>query len=171
VSKGRKIYRERLIGRYRAKGTKFTWKGTAKVRGRRTTDGYYFARVRRPGNRAVSRLVLERRRGRWHNRPDFQLRGTCGSLALAKFERPVFGGTRKLPLRFSYRLEKAARVTATVWKGKQRIRTFKAARKPAGKTVRLRVGLEGLRKGSYRVTLQVRRGKSRVVASLVSRRL
>jgi hypothetical protein len=170
VSTGRRIYRERLVGRFHTKRARFDWNGRSNQRSRHTTNGFYFARVTRPGS-AISRLVLERRNGKWRNRPDFYLRGTCGVLTFAKFERPVFGGTRKLPLRYGYRVGKASTVRAQIWKGKKLIKTFKPRKAKANHTYRLRHGLKGLGKGPYQLTLRVTRGKQRVVATLVSRRI
>jgi hypothetical protein len=171
VSTGRRIYRERLIGRFRNRTGRLNWNGRSNQRGRHTTNGYYFARVTRPGSKVVSRLVLQRSKGRWHRRPDFYLRGTCGVLNFAKFERPVFGGTRRFPLRFSYQVGKASVVRAQLWKGKKLIKSFPARKAAGGRTYRLHRGLKGLKKGPYQVTLRVTRGKQRVVATLVSRRI
>ena len=109
--------------------------------------------------------------GPGETQPDFQLRSTCGVLRLAKFERPVFGGRQGYPLRYGYRLGKAARVGITVWKGKRTIRTYETRRRAAGKTWRIRLDDAVGRRGRYRVTLDVRRGRSHVVATVVSRRL
>ena len=170
VSTGRRIYRERLVGRFRNKSGRLNWNGRSNQPGRRTTDGFYFARVTRRGS-PIARLVLQRKGGRWLPRPDFYLRGTCGVLTFAKFERPVFGGTGSFPLRFSYRVGKAATVRAQIWKGKKLVKTLKPVKAKANRTYRLRRGLEGLTKGAYQVTLRVTRGKQKVAATLVSRRI
>ncbi|MCW2968374.1 MAG: hypothetical protein JWM71_2146 [Solirubrobacteraceae bacterium] len=174
VSTGRKIYRERLIARFRRKGS-FTWGGKANHGHRKVTDGFYFARVEGAGgvgpNHAVSRVVLQRAHGKFSVRPDFYLRGSCGVLSYAKYERPVFGGARRFPLRFSYRLSHKAKVSVAVYRGKKLVHSFGTHTRSSGHVYRLKLGLKHLVPGAYTMVTRVSYGRQRVVARLVSRRL
>jgi hypothetical protein len=170
VSSGRRIFRERLVGRFRAGRGSFTWNGRANRPGRRVTDGFYFVRARIPGI-GVSRLVLARRHGRFRRQPDFFLTGTCGVLAFAKLQRPVFGGAQRYPLRLSYRVGKAAKVRLVIRRGNEVVRTFGTHRRRANRTYRAKLGLRGLPKGLYSATLRVTRGKRTVVTTLAARRI
>ena len=175
VSTGRHVYRERLIARFRRRAGSFTWNGKANRAGRTATDGFYFVRVQGPtgvGPKAiVSRLVLQRSHGRFSERPDFYLRGTCGVLTFAKFERPVFGGTRRFPLRFSYQVGHQATVTLSVFRGRRLVHSFGRHVRRANRTYRVSLGLKRLPKGQYTILEQVTRGRQKVVVQLVSRRI
>jgi hypothetical protein len=175
VSTGRHIYRERLIARLLHRSGPFTWNGRANHGGRRATDGFYFARVQGPGGsgpgRIIARVVLQRSHGRWSVRPDFYLRGTCGVLTFAKFERPVFGGARKLPPRFSYQVGHKATVALALYRGTRLVHSFGRHVRQANRTYRVKLGLKGLHSGQYKMLEQVTRGKEKVVIQLISRRI
>src|SRR5206468_1991387 len=87
VSHGRRIFRERLVARYRHVSGPFTWKGVGHSRGRKVTDGFYFARIEGPGgsgpDHALARVVLQRSHGRWSLHRNYYLTGTCGVLTFA----------------------------------------------------------------------------------------
>ncbi|MCW2989737.1 MAG: hypothetical protein JWM73_331, partial [Solirubrobacterales bacterium] len=171
VSQGRRIFRERLIARFTGRKGPFTWNGKATNKGRKVTDGYYFARVRGAGGSYLARLVLERHKGRWAPRQDFYLRGTCGPLVSAKYQRPVFGGRQVYPLRFSYRLKSAAKVRLVIRHGKKVVRSYRTHARKGGRTYRVRIPAKGLGKGLYVATLRVGSGKGTVTTSFVSRRI
>ena len=86
---GRRILGNRRIAHFTGRRRAFRWGG----RGAR--GGQLFARLRTvaPGGRAdVRRVALVRRGGRFHRRPAFYRRASCGAIASFKLERPVFGG-------------------------------------------------------------------------------
>jgi hypothetical protein len=168
VAHGRRVYREQLIARFRHKSGSFTWNGRATIRHRKATDGYYFARVKAPGE-PISRVVLQRAHGRWKVRPDFFLRGTCGVLTFAKIERPVFGGVRRFPLRYAYRTGRSANVAVSVFRGKRLVHRFKTRRTVKGHTYRIALGPRHLKKGDYHVVTQVTSASQRIAVILVSR--
>lgn len=156
MTSGGRVLRERRV----ARGTRLP----------RLADGDYFARftMRRDGKRFdVRRLTLRVRGGRAVQRPDHHRRDSCGLLRSFKLERPVFGGTNRVPLRLAYKLSSAARVEVIVRRGGKVVRRFAARRAPAGRTVRLTLPLRGLRTGDHRVTLEA----GGITATLVSRNI
>jgi hypothetical protein len=179
VAQGRKmLFPERLVARYAKRSGSFTWGGKANRRGRKITNGYYFARVQGPGgsgrSKQIARIALQRSHGRWRVLRDFHLRATCGVVRSARIERPVFGGRQKYPLRFVYRLSASARVSIIVRRGNKLIKSFGVHTRKGKHTYK--VTLRGrdaarlkLKKGNYTVTAGVRRGNQRVVINLVSR--
>ncbi|MFL5843727.1 MAG: hypothetical protein ACJ762_03470 [Solirubrobacteraceae bacterium] len=171
VSKGRRIFRERLIARFTGRKAPFTWNGKATNKSRKVTDGYYFARVKGPSGAYLARLVLERRKGKWHPRQDFYLRGSCGPLVSAKYQRPVFGGRQVYPLRFSYRLKSAARVRLVFRRGNKVVRSYGTHGRKGNHTYRIRIKAKSLPKGLYVATLRVGSGKGTVTTSFASRRI
>jgi hypothetical protein len=174
VSQGRRVLRERLIARFRKRSRSFTWNGRANVRGRRARDGHYFVRYRMriAGRHAeFRRVVLVRRNGRYHRRPDYYRRATCDPLVSYKLRRPVFGGTARTRLGISARLSRAATVRVSVLRGKKVVRRYKARRLRAGRTHRLRFAAASRPRGDYRVRIVVRRGARTIRAALVSRKI
>jgi hypothetical protein len=126
----------------------------------------------RTGKRSETRrLVLVRRDGRFHRRPDFYRRATCDLLPSYKLERAAFGGVQLTPLRIAFRVGARARARVTVVRGKKVVKRFKAHRYRAHRTHRLKLRSAKLRRGDYKVRITVGRGKGRVRATLVSRRL
>jgi len=83
----------------------------------------------------------------------------------------VFGGKSKRSLRIGYRLASAGTTTIVVKRGKKTVKRFKATKASAKKTYVQRVGLKGLKRGDYTVTLTLVRGKAKTTARLVARRL
>ena len=88
-----------------------------------------------------------------------------------KLERPVFGGRRNRALGITFRVDREARVFAEVLRGRRVVRRFVPTTRRAGVTHRLRLASEGIGRGDVRVRLTVTAGRSRVVATLTSRRL
>ena len=167
VSVGRRIVGNRRVVRFASRTGAFSWSG----RGRRVGDGIYFARFRARGAE-TTRVALRRRGGRFTGRPRFETRTGCGAIRAFKLERPVFGGRTNRALKLSYRLNRAARVTVTVTRGSRTIRSFRTTSDRAGRTYRLRLPAERLRRGDYRVNLSVRPSSGRTAtAGLISARL
>jgi hypothetical protein len=175
VSKGRRIFRERLVARFKKRSGPFTWSGRSNRRGRKVTDGYYFMRVRGPGgfgpSKALARVVLERKHGRWRVRRDYYLTGSCGVLRFAKLERPVFGGRQRYPLRFTFALGKPATISIVVHRGKKLVKSFGVHPRKGRRAYHVTLPLRKLKKGNYTLTAGVRRGRQRIVVNLVSRRI
>ena len=168
VSKGRRIIRERRVASFPNASRDLVW------RARGAGAGTYFARFRmlKDGKAYdTRRLVLERRGGRFVNRPSHYRRDSCGLLGKFKLERPVFGGTGDAPLVAAYRLTVPAQVTVTVSRGGKVVKRFKTASQPANTTLRVRLASKGLKRGDYTVRLHVARGEDLVAAKLVARRL
>ena len=118
-SRGRRVTGERLVARFTNKSRSFTWKGRGN-RGRRLTDGIYFARYQvrfaKRRLRDFRRITLRREGGRWSKRPQFYKAASCGLLSSYKLTRPVFGGTGRRSLGIAYRLSRPGRVTVEVFK-------------------------------------------------------
>jgi hypothetical protein len=159
-SQGRRVLRERRVAHFtRAR----TWKGKG------AGDGYYLVRFR--AGRDFKRIVLRRSHGRWARRPDFYGRLGCSTLRSFKLLRPVFGGTTHRALGISVQLNAPARVQVTVKRGSRVVKRYPAVQQPAGRTLRRTLSSRGLAVGDYRVTIDVRRGRERIVETLTSRRL
>jgi hypothetical protein len=168
VSKGRRVVREHRVARFADIGTAYAWNPRA------LPDGVYFVRfsMLSQGERIdVQRVVLSRRGGRFRSAPLHHRRASCGLLRQFKLERPVFGGTRRTPLRIAYRLFFPARGGVTVLRGRRVVRRFRTLEQSTGRTYRLRVPARGLKRGVYSVRLVAANGSRRVVATLRSRRL
>ncbi len=167
VSEGRRILGNRRVARFAGRPSAFTWSG----RGRRLGDGVYFARFRAAGAE-TRRIALRRRAGRFSRRPDFETRNGCAAIRAFKLERPVFGGRTNRALGISYRLNRAARVTVTVTRGGRTVRRFRTTSDRAGRTYRLRLAAERLRRGDHQVRLSVRpAGAAAASARLTAARL
>ncbi|MDP9384723.1 MAG: hypothetical protein M3P50_05755, partial [Actinomycetota bacterium] len=151
VSQGSRILGNRRVARFAGRRSAFSWSG----RSRRVGDGLYFARFR-AGGAETRRVALRRRAGRFSRRPDFEIRNRCGAIRAFKLERPVFGGRTNRPLGISYRLNRAARVTVTVTRAGRTVRRFRTTTDRAGRTYRLRLAAERLRRGDHQVLLSVR---------------
>ncbi|HEV2814970.1 MAG TPA: prolyl oligopeptidase family serine peptidase [Solirubrobacteraceae bacterium] len=170
-SRGRRVIGELRVARFAGRRGSFRWDG----RGRKVGDGVYIVRFTkrlRGGRVDVRRVVLERRRGKWRRLPDYYRRVSCGRLSSFKLTRPVFGGTTRRPLGIAFRVSTRSRVGVRVLRGKKVVKRFRATTRAARRTHRLRLVPRGLRRGTYRVVLDVRpqRGK-RLRATLTSRRL
>jgi hypothetical protein len=174
ASRGRTVLPNRLIARYRNIGQRLTWSGKATVKGRRASDGLYFARVRMRGPNSridTRRITLRRSHGRWSTRPDFYGRESCGLLRSFKLHSPAFGGRRGTALGVAYRVATRTRVSVVVLRGKRVVRRFKTATRRGETTYRLRLPARRLRAGDYRVRVTAGTGKRTVTRTLVARRL
>jgi photosystem II stability/assembly factor-like uncharacterized protein len=160
VAKGRHVIAEHRVAHFTRRSRGFTWRA-------RVPDGYYFARFRLAND--TQRLALRRRHGRWSRRPDYYGRLGCSVVRQFKLLRPVFGGTRNAPLGISVALTAPARVAVTVRRAGKVVKRYRAANVRASRRYTLRP--QGLRRGDYRVTIDVRRGSAHVVRTLTSRRL
>ncbi len=175
VSDGRRVVRERLVARFQDRTAPVEWDGRATRGGalRRVGDGYYvvrFSMVRGGQLLDVRRVVLRRTAGRFSRRADHHRRASCDLVRGFKLERPVFGGLRSAPLRISYRLAAAAKVTITVSRGSTVVRRL-TARAAAGRTHRLQLRSRGLRRGDHRVRLRAEGSGTPVEVTLGARRL
>lgn len=173
-SVGRRVIGERLVARYADRARGFTWNGRANRKGRRVTDGYYFARytiAQSGGGRDVRRVTLRRVGGRWSRRAAFHRPDSCATVRSFKLTRPVFGGRTSRPLGISYRLASGARVGVEVRRGATVVKRFGSAARGANRTYRLTLGAKGLRTGDYTVRMTVRSGSRTLVYKLTSRRL
>src|SRR3954447_24203973 len=86
VSTGRRVLAQRLVKRFRKVTGSFSWSGRTGSRGR-LRDGYYFARFSEAfggGRVDVRRVTLQRVGGRFHLRPSFYRRASCGLLTSYK---------------------------------------------------------------------------------------
>lgn len=174
TSHGRHVIHERAVARFSGRSSSFTWNGHATRRGRRVTDGYYFARYRLayPGGPDIRRVTLRRIHGHFEVRPAFYRRATCGTIRAFKLGRPAFGGAGNHPLGVAFRLSVAGRAAITVLRGHRVVKRYPSARRIAHRTYRLRFGAGGRPRGDYRFRLSVTAaGGHTVTASLTSRRI
>jgi hypothetical protein len=172
VSKGRRVLREHLVGRFTSRRA-INWNGK-KVAHFAPTDGYYFARfrVKAPtGFFEFKRVALKRKNGHWTKQRQFFRTAGCGLVRQYKLSRMVFGGSNGRRLGASVLLARSTRVVVTMSHGKKTVARKTLKRAPAGKVVRLKFPKKGLKKGLYRVTIVAGRGKSAVRAKLYSRRI
>ncbi len=158
---------DRVVARFRARRTSFTWNGRSNLRGRRVRNGYLFVRFRAPGE--SKRIALRRARGRFAVRPAFYRPALCRILASAKLLRPVFGGRSNRALSASFRLTREARVSVVVTRGRRVVRRVRARTYPAGRTFRLRVASRV--RGDHRVRFVATAGGATQRVTLVARRL
>lgn len=169
VSDGRRVLGERRVASFARRSGSFRW-----ARGR-LAPGVYVARfVMKDGSRTVDtrHVVFERTRtGRVRTRPSHRRAETCGLLRSAKIDRPVFGGPGRAPLRLSYRTTKDAEVTVTVLRGGKVVRTVRAARATAGRTVRVALPASAIGRGDVRVRVRAVSGDDQAVVTLGARRL
>lgn len=167
VSDGRRILGNRRVARFTGRGGPFAWNG----RGRGGGDGYHFVRFRARGAE-TRRIALRRRGGRFSRRRDFETRNGCGAIRAFKLERPAFGGRTNRALGISYRLNRPARVTVTVTRDGRMVRRFRTTTDRAGRTYRLRLASERLRRGDHVVRILVRPAGARATtARLTAARL
>jgi hypothetical protein len=172
--RGRRVIGERLVARFRNRARSFNWSGRANRRGRRVRDGFYVVRfrIRDARGRIQSRRVAVRRlRGRFRRRPGIERGAECRLLRTFRLERPVFGGRRNRAVGVSFRLSAAARVDVRLMRRGRTVRRLMAGQRAGNRTHRLRVASERRRRGDYRIRIEVRRGRERVAATIVARRL
>jgi choice-of-anchor B domain-containing protein len=172
-SSGRRIVGERLVARFAGRADDVRWNGRANRRGRRVTDGYYFARyrMRTPQGVDTRRVALRRINGRWSRRADFHRRASCDLLRSFKVERPVFGGRTNRALHLAFQADRDARAQVTVLRGSRVVRRFAARNVRGRRTVRLRLGAARLPRGSYRVRISLTRAGETVTSMLAAQRL
>jgi len=168
-SRGRLVIGERLVARLRFRGRTATWSGRSRRRGVRATDGIYAVRVRL--GRREGRSAVRRARGRFRTRPDYASSPGCGVVRRFKLERPVFGGTRNRALGIAFRLDRDARASVVVLRGRRVLRTYRERSVRARRLTRLRLGSEWVPRGDVRVVLRVRTAAGTVEQALVARRL
>ena len=166
ASVGRRVVKNKRVARFTGRRRSFTWSG----RGAR--DGFLFARFRvkvAKGVTDVRRVTLRRSGGRFKLGRAFYRRVSCGLLTEYKLSSPVF--SRRSPARIAFRLASPARVGVEVRRGGKVVKRFKAKRRAAHRTIRLRLRARSLVHGAYRVRLTARRGGRTVRATLSTRRL
>ena len=170
---GGRVLPPRPVARFSGMRSTITWNGKPNVRGRKVTDGYYFARfgLKLGALGDVRRVALSRRGGRWHVRRAFDYHSACRVLQLAKLSGPTFGGTKLRPMGISFRLAlPAGSANVVVKRGKRTIK--RVTYKSAGTTLhRLKLPAKPLRKGDYRVTITAKIGKRKQVLTLLTRRI
>jgi Zinc carboxypeptidase len=162
------------VARFKNQTRGLTWNGKPTVKGQKVRDGIYVVRYtipKRKGKSEVRQVVLERKKGKWKRRPDFERRPSCDAISGYTLFRPVFGGKTRRSLRISYRLARASTATVVVKRGKKTIKRFKANKASAKKTYILKLASSKLGRGDYTVTLTVLRGKAKTTSKLTARRL
>ena len=123
------------------------------------------------GRTDVRRTSLKRSGRRFRTRRAFYRRASCGLLNSYKLSSSAFGGRTARPLGIAFQVEQAARVQVEVRRRGRVVRRFKAKRRKANRTHRLKLPAADLRRGDHRVRLTAKRGSRTVVAVLVARRL
>jgi hypothetical protein len=159
---------ERRVRRFARRTRSFSWNG----RGAR--DGVYFVRfttTNARGGKDERRVALVRRRGRWSVRPVFYRREPCGLVESARLTRPVFGGSRRTPLRISFRLNQSARVAIEARRGSRVVARLPTRNYVAGRTIRLRIDARDVPRGEVTVTLRATRTGRTATHTLTARRL
>ena len=137
----------RRIARYRARS------GTRRLP-RRAGNGLYVVRFRA---RDEERRIAVRRSGRrWRVLRSFDRTSTCGALRRFKLEQPAFGGRSNRALGIAFRLAETADVVLRISRGGRTVRVVRSNARAAGRTHRLRLASERLRRGTYRFELVVR---------------
>jgi hypothetical protein len=172
VSQGRRVLRERLIGRFTGRKA-ITWNGTKRTQWK-ATNGYYFARFRTKsptGFTEYKRVALRRKKGVWSRQRPFFGTETCALLRQFKLARMVFGGSNHTKLGVSYLVKRRVPVTVTVRRGKKVVAKFSSKRSRAGKIVHRTLKPKGLSRGLYQVRIVAGKGKSAQRATLWSRKL
>ncbi len=138
-------------------------------------DGVYFARfsVKGPRTRVDRRrLTFAVRNGVITKRPAHYRPDSCGLLASAKLENPVFGGLTRQPLRIAFLTSKKSDVSVQVVKAGKVVKRFTLTGVARLKSRRLSVPAASLKaKGDYTVRITAVSGSTRATAALVSRRL
>jgi len=77
----------------------------------------------------------------------------------------------RTPLRASYLLTSNARVTVTLVRGKRTVRRVRTRTRKAGRAYPVRVSVRALRRGTYKLRVVARQGKSRATSTVTVRRL
>src|SRR3954452_2447355 len=160
------------VARFANREIAFTWNGRD-ARGRRLASGWYAAKLsaRAAGRTDVRKVALRVSKGRVKVARGFANTPTCGLVRSFAASWPVFGGSRRVPLRASYRLGAATRVSVTLLRGKHAVRRMKTRSRKAGHAYALRFSTRGLRRGTYRLRLVAGKGRGRVARTITVRRL
>ena len=169
VSKGRRVLKGKRVALFKNRTKSFSWKG-----GRKLADGWYFVRFRTKVGRTrdFRRHVIQVRRGRVIKRASHYGKAFCGLFRSAKLFSPVFGGTKRVPLRIAYRLAQGASVKVTVLRGKKVVKRYTARNVLAERTIRITVPRKATkRKGTYKVRVDAKRSARTVRQTLTARRL
>jgi len=173
VARGRSIAkRPKRVAHFTDREIAFTWNGRD-ARGRRLASGWYAARLsaKAAGRTDTRKVALRVSKGRVKVARGFANTPTCGVVRSFAASWPVFGGTRRVPLRASYRLGAATRVSVTLLRGKHAVRRMKTRSRKAGHAYALRFSTRGLRRGTYRLRLVAGKGRGRVARTITVRRL
>jgi hypothetical protein len=120
-SSGRTVLKDRRVAKFTKKRGSFTWKPG------HLRDGYYYARftMKVAGGRDVRTVALRRSHGRFASAPDFTQKTGCGVFTTYRLSSSVFGGSKRVPLRFTYKLSHDVDgVTVTIVRGKKTIKRF-----------------------------------------------
>ena len=169
-SRGRRLLRGHLVASFKARRRGFTWSGRGNRR--RVRDGFLVVRMRvRRGNGRfeVRRFALRRAGGRYRARPPFELVPRCDLLTRARLSRSVIDRRRGLTISFALLGDADARV---VVRQRGRIVNSSPPRpRTAGVTYTVRLGGNGVRRGSFEVTVVAVDGARRSTARLYGWRL
>ena len=173
-SRGRAIGTRR-VRRFANRMRAFRWNGRRGDRGRRVVDGFYHVRFTTrtaSGGRDTRRVALVRRNGRWRLRPVHYRRTPCALVETFKLFRPVFGGSRRIPLGISFRLNQQADVEIEVRQRGRVVARIPKRSYVAGRAIRLRVAARRIRRrGDVRVIMRATGPGRAVTQSLVGRKL
>jgi hypothetical protein len=165
-AQGRRVLGERLVARFRARSSSFTWNGRANRPGRRVTDGVYSVRFRvrsGAGVEDVRRETLRRANGRFSEGRAFDRVQSCGAVRAFKLLRPVFGGRTNRANEVTFVLGGEARVRLELRRGSRVVLRRDAGTRSPGVVHRLRVDAERLARGTYEVRLVVQGAAGRPV--------
>jgi hypothetical protein len=169
TTRGRRILGNHRVARFTDRTESFTWDGGG-ARGR----GLFFARLKLRGSGGsldVRRFSFSRSGGTFAKAPTGYRQAKCSLLRAFKLRFGAFGGRRATPLDIAFRVARTATVKLTVRHGGAVVKRFKARRVNGGRTKHLRVPSAGLARGDYTVVLKATRGKRKLTARLVARRL
>jgi hypothetical protein len=173
-SRGSRVIDNLRVARFAKRQGSFTWKGRP-AKGRRLTDGFYFARftmVLADGGRDSRRIPLRRVNGRFRASRDFYQRTDCGIFSSFKLSSQAFGGAKQVPLGITVRLaQRTESARIEVLAGKKVVKTF-AARNDQGVLQRFKLPASAVKRGkrvSVRATVQ--QGTRRLVQTLFAQRI
>jgi hypothetical protein len=173
VARGRSIpKRGTRVARFTNRSVAFTWNGRG-TGNKRLADGWYVARLsaKAAGRTDVRRVALRVRKGRVTLAKAFTSAPACSLVQSFGAGSPVFGGSRRVPVRLSYRLAQATKVSVQLLRGKRTVRRVKTRTRKGGQTYSVRFGARGLRPGTYRLRLVAGSGRGRVTRTITVRRL
>ena len=173
-SRGRRVIDNLRVARFAKRKGSFTWSGKP-AKGRRLTDGFYFARLamRLEGGGTDSRRIpLRRVKGRFKASRDFYQRTDCGIFSSYKLSSQAFGGTGNAALGISLRLAQGVdSAKIQVRAGKKVVKTFTASTQ---KDVlqRFRLAASKVARGKrVKVKATAQQGDRRIAQTLFATRL